>query len=552
MANKYVDLSASNNGDGTTAAQAGSPGGTGAWNSLATMLAAVSSGDVVYIRRVVATSTLASSSTLIGNVTYSGWPMSGDALYSGRPASGTSNGWDADSGTVAEWTYTSASAALLANTSSITLNRLKVKNSATSGTPTAFNHSAGASLVVTNCYFQTTDTTLGSTPVTLKAAPGTGVTSSYTGCTVDCAKTNDTLGALISMSGVATFLNTTLLVGTMGYSVANHPVNILSAGAGSTMINTTLAATTVSGNCEPVLQIACNCFIKNFAITHTTRTASGTGAAWLNITSGVGTVIQGISCTFGTHVVIGSNGNEIEITGWTQRQAVTAGGVQFSSANGNIVTLSGVTFLSGNTSGDVAIGSATSGNTIIARGTVFVTGPVWGANNGSRMFSFDHNQVASNLKIQTYNGTIVASSVARSGGESFSLQATPSDQATGKYPLQVVSPRGRESIWLALSSGARTVTLYFACKNLAPDAGDVWVEAEYANGSAQPVIVSSHAPGTAVTSDASTWVGDSGLTVFKIVLSFTLPSAQAVPLRIFFGKWVASSYCYVDPKPAVT
>lgn len=551
MANKYVDLSATNNGDGTTAAQAGSPGGVGAWNSLATMLTGVSSGDVVYIRRVVATSTLGSSSTLVGGVTYQGWPKSGDSLYSGRPASGTSEGWDADGGDYPEWTYTSSAASLLATTSNITMNRLKVKNSASSGSPTCFSHTAGSGLSVTNCYFQNTDTSASPTHTCVKANGGAGVTASYINCTIDINKTNDTTSAVLQIGSLAQFVGLTVLIGTASHTTSSYPITIGSNGAGTSMIGTTVTVTTVAGSAEPVMSVVGNCFIKNFAISHTTRTATTSSTPWLAVSTGHGCVIQGLSCTYGTCVTIAGTGHEIEIMNWTQRGAVTAGGVQFTAA-GSTVFLGGVTFVSGNTSGDVAFSSAAGQNTVLARGTVFVTGPVWAGNNGSRVYSFDHNQTANNLKMSFYNGNIVASVVARSGGEAFSLQASPTDATTGLYPLSVVSPRGRESIWLALSSGARTVTLYFACKNLSPTRSDVWVEAEYADGSNKPVIVSSYSYGTALTSDSSTWTGDSGLTIFKIVLSFTLPSAQAVPIRIFFGKYAASAYCYVDPKPEVT
>lgn len=551
MANRYVDLSATNNGDGTAANQAASGGATGAWNSLATMLAAVSSGDVVYIRRVTATSTLSSSSTLVGGVTYAGWPKSGDALYSGRPASGTSNGWDSDGADYPDWTYTVASAALtVAGGTNITLSRVKVKNSA-AGSAVCFTHTSGTGLSVTGCYFQTTNAS--ATPNCVKLNAGAGVSLTFNNNTIDLAATGDTLGSVLQVGSAANLYNTTILVTTHNSSGANHPVYIMTNGSGGSMINTTFTVTTVSGTAEPVLYMVptTGFLVKNFAASHTNRTASGTGAAWLHISSSIGNILQNVSCTFGTHVSIAGAGNEVEIMNWTQRQAVTGGGIQITAA-GNVVTVGATSFVSGNTSGDIAFLSGSNGSVCIARGTSFVTGPVWNSNNGCRMYSFDHNQVSNNLKMQYFNGNIVASTVYRSSGEAFSLQATPTDSATGKHPMMVVAPRGRESIWLSLSSGARTVTLYFACKNLSPDAGDIWAEAEYADGNQKPVIVSSHSPGTALTSDSSTWNGDSGLTIFKIVLSFTLPSAQAVPIRVFFGKYVSGGYCYLDPKPEST
>lgn len=56
MANKYVDVSATYNGDGTTSAQAASDGAVGAWNNLLNALSGspvyglLNAGDVVYVR----------------------------------------------------------------------------------------------------------------------------------------------------------------------------------------------------------------------------------------------------------------------------------------------------------------------------------------------------------------------------------------------------------------------------------------------------------------------------------------------------------------------
>lgn len=56
MGNKYIDVSATYNGDGTSSAQAGSAGAAGAWNSLANCLngapgyGSISNGDDIFIR----------------------------------------------------------------------------------------------------------------------------------------------------------------------------------------------------------------------------------------------------------------------------------------------------------------------------------------------------------------------------------------------------------------------------------------------------------------------------------------------------------------------
>ncbi|HIF03310.1 MAG TPA: hypothetical protein EYQ84_08485, partial [Nitrospinaceae bacterium] len=91
MATIYIDFSAANDGDGVTAAQAGTPGGAGAFN---TIVGHISDGDIVWIRRV-GTYNLASQFVLPNGGEINGWPLSTDANYSSRPASGQAS-WDAD------------------------------------------------------------------------------------------------------------------------------------------------------------------------------------------------------------------------------------------------------------------------------------------------------------------------------------------------------------------------------------------------------------------------------------------------------------------------
>lgn len=71
MANKYVDVSATYNGDGTTSAQAASAGAAGAWNSLIQVLSGsatgaygtINAGDTVYVRTAASSSNLGQALT---------------------------------------------------------------------------------------------------------------------------------------------------------------------------------------------------------------------------------------------------------------------------------------------------------------------------------------------------------------------------------------------------------------------------------------------------------------------------------------------------------
>jgi len=108
-------------------------------------------------------------------------------------------------------------------------------------------------------------------------------------------------------------------------------------------------------------------------------------------------------------------------------------------------------------------------------------------------------------------------------------------------------------MWLSLPSGASTITIYGAHKNFSSiTASDIWAELQYRDSSDDTQMVSTFDYGASLTSDASTWNNDSGLTGFKLVLSVTLSAAQVVPLRIYGSKYTATAYAYIDPLPVVT
>lgn len=129
MANAYVDFTAANNGDGTTAAQASTGGGVGARNRL--LLADFASGTTwdVWVRRAGTYSMTASPTWNQANIHFIGWPIVGDSDYSGRPASGTTNGWDSDSQTYAQITATSGVSITVPSGAGQAYRRLKFEGS---------------------------------------------------------------------------------------------------------------------------------------------------------------------------------------------------------------------------------------------------------------------------------------------------------------------------------------------------------------------------------------------------------------------------------------
>lgn len=105
MNNYFVDFSAAENGDGSDGAQAGSPGGEGAWNQFtSTELVEVEFGDRVWFRRTGSgdskpLSFKAGSLIGLGMIEYNGWPVDADDAHFelsrtvGNSVEGT---WDSD------------------------------------------------------------------------------------------------------------------------------------------------------------------------------------------------------------------------------------------------------------------------------------------------------------------------------------------------------------------------------------------------------------------------------------------------------------------------
>lgn len=113
---RYIDFTATHNGDGTTAAQASTNGGVGARNQLAISDYSAGTTWAIWIRRV-GSQTISSNFTFNqANMFFIGWPMNADPNYHARPASGISNNWDDDTNTYAVLTCSSATIGITVST----------------------------------------------------------------------------------------------------------------------------------------------------------------------------------------------------------------------------------------------------------------------------------------------------------------------------------------------------------------------------------------------------------------------------------------------------
>lgn len=542
MATYYVDFSATNNGDGSAYTQAASGGAVGAFNTIFSLT--LTSGDIVWMRRVAKSAAFTSTQTLAyAGVTFIGWPESGDDFYSTRPSPPQTT-WDADAGNYATFTLNTASTNLTINAASMLIYRLQVLCTSASASALSFgtvsgntfkncwfanNQSVTVSLIsitnATNTEFDNCEFSVTTYNNSSSAIFSSLTTCAINNCQIDITNLNGTSSAsLIQMSTSSVIRNLTFNVGTMNSSATL--IFIFISNTGNTIINCT--------------------------ITVTTNTATG-NATVLQINTGENSnIVRNLNCNVGYNFVISGSGNDIQVNKWTQTTANTTGAIQVSGS-GNTLVFNNTTFKSGNTSGDIDITGA--GNTIVTRNATYANTPFFrqSADLGNRWFSFDDGGTANLWKSATFSGTVNSSSVTRTGGEVYSILLTNTLSTSLSRGQMQLSQLGRETMWISCSSGARTITIYGAYKNYTTLlAHDIWIETEYRDGSIITQPVTTHIPNGALSSDSSTWVGDSGLTMFKMVLSFTLSAAQIVPLRIYGLKYQSSAYLYIDPLPVVT
>ena len=153
-------------------------------------------------------------------------------------------------------------------------------------------------------------------------------------------------------------------------------------------------------------------------------------------------------------------------------------------------------------------------------------------------------------QVSRYGDALKIDSVDRDTGAPFAVKLTYDVDAAGKLPLMV----SHDTIYAKLTAGVRTVTIYGAHKSYssAPTKNDLWFDVDYYDAVTTHRASGSSRAAGALTSDASTWNGDSGLTIFKLVVVITVVTPGIMPIRIYFRKYDAAGYTYLDPKPVVT
>jgi len=265
--------------------------------------------------------------------------------------------------------------------------------------------------------------------------------------------------------------------------------------------------------------------------------------------------IRNFSYTGGTGVdILTTNpGFPVHFSTFTQTRTCTNAGINLTVACE--VYAANVTFFPSPTSDIITL----SGAWIALRNAVFAsTLPITGVSQPG-VASLDHNGVTGVWAMFGERGQIITSVAYRTGGEVFSLRLSMQDGSLPEIvPIEVASP-GTDATYVSLVSGSNNVTMYGAHKNFGstpPTQEDIWMELEYYDLAAPSshIITASSKTGlsTALTTDSSTWNNDSGLTIFKIVLTVVTGQACIVPVRIKFQKFVPGGYVLFDPRIVIS
>ncbi len=151
--------------------------------------------------------------------------------------------------------------------------------------------------------------------------------------------------------------------------------------------------------------------------------------------------------------------------------------------------------------------------------------------------------------MRTINAMCNTWGVARSGGSVPASLKFSNNTAEGTGFLSLGrQPFGGFKIAVA-SAGIKTLRLHVAAKGLAETAQlarRVVVQATVPRADGSEGMAFSSASGR-WTEDASTWIGESGLTPFLLEMPLEVPAACTVDVKIHFRWYSSSGYLYIDP-----
>ncbi len=556
----YVDFSAANDGDGSAHTQAAAPGGVGAFNTLTGHIGA--DGDIFWVRRKPKDLAAVSITFNVGNVTYIGWPLSGDDYYASRPETPKAD-WDGDADSYAQFTVSAAGVVIIS--AAAIFHRFKGYGSATSGTraPFTITNTAATPAVFRNCYAEgnhasviwqlwnfnadgvraslyncVSKMTLNSANSVIYYLPSALSAHLYFyKCTIDYVATGNAHYGFWwnnSNSTVRTFNLTAIEShfygrGALGGLYLNHTTTGWWYGV-KHLIDCTF-------RCDAGMAIFIAGAIGHIIIDR----GIVSGCAYCNL-DGIGTAqsVPGMG--------------RIHIKSYVQATASTYG---LYSSRSIPVYIENAVFITGNTNADIY----SEGGPLLIRypefkhATEVYVDTYWWRN----VKVLDYNNNKGYMKQWLNKSIITSDATYRTGGTSYSMKAIT--LAAAAYIEEILGwfgEAGQETIFANCVAGSNTITVYGAHKLYGatpPTKDDFWMEGTYytgASGGANDCFTTKDTAAGALDVDTSVWNGDSSLTVFKLTKTIVVGQDCIVPIRLFWKKHVLGAYVYIDPKPVVS
>ena len=187
----------------------------------------------------------------------------------------------------------------------------------------------------------------------------------------------------------------------------------------------------------------------------------------------------------------------------------------------------------------------------------FNTTPVYNLRGMSTLMVNSEQGVTGNWRCATEDMLLKSVNVQRTGGSSYAIRGSATGPTynpawMGKLPFKGLV---RTSAQVG-AVGQRTMTLYGAYKGFITDPrpNNIFVTLDVPLGGTgtRRQVLDSRSLNMSWETDSSAWVGDSGLTVIKLVLPFDYERAEDVELRIGAYWNEPGSYFYIDPAPEFT
>lgn len=546
MANWYVDFSAANDGDGTAFGQAAGGGLTGAYNTLASKTFA--SGDMVWIRRksITISATLTLSQ---GGAIFIGWPQSGDTYFSTRPSSAQAS-WDADAVGFAEITATTqivTTMVSIATNHDQEFHRMKFNLAYTSTAATdALTVSARAKFFT--CHVEHAGTGTAAVQRNLVIAANCTFKNSiitFTGAGTTATSFNILMA---TASTIAQFLSCTIsnpaAAGTLTVSSTTAVNSAYFINCSFTRASTTATSTMIIlGSTSDTYMYNCTVDDESTgAATQIAYTTNTTAFYAVNLTMNKGRRVN---------LPIGGIVHFARFN-----QTIVSSDYAINMQSGALVTGSNFTFMAGNTSGDVA--TALGGQYVIRNCSFASFAPLGSPTDSAGSWFADYDSVPNDFRFMSHRGIVATSNVVRTGGETYSLKCEINNGLTTEAFWRVLHfiPTDQDIIWAPLPASISTVTIYGYHRMFGSDPPtneDMWFDLDYLDASTggHRAFASSKGTGT-LTSDSSTWTGDSSMTKFKMAVTITPGQACMAPVKIYLCKRVASAYVVIDPKPVIS